>query len=458
MPPVSFVLLNRPHGGNVVQPEFRDSNMSSRSFVFSLLLSTALLGHPALAGVVGQNVPSQPLNVERTAGLPLKSRAAWADYIARSQAQMQADKASLAAERTNLAAIPAPPAEGNGDKSMPLKNPPEWYAGPEARHVADVIVSFQTPAGGWGKNTPRDGAVRLPGQSYVSDNLSRLPSPGDLDTPADVHWNYVGTIDNGATTTELRFLAKVAAAAPGNEGDAWRTSFLRGVDYLLAAQFPNGGWPQVWPLQGGYHDDITFNDDALSDVASLLADVAGGRNEFAFVPAVARANAMQAEAHAVDCILKTQVHIGGKLTVWGQQHDALTLAPGSARNFEPPALSSSESAGLLVYLMKIKNPSPDIAASVHTGVAWLQANALHDVAFTKVDGNRQLVATPGAPLLWARYYSLTTGKPVFGDRDKSVHDDVQDLTAERRNGYSWYNTTPQKALDAYAKWSQAHPK
>jgi PelA/Pel-15E family pectate lyase len=40
------------------------------------------------------------------------------------------------------------------------------------------------------------------------------------------------------------------------------------VRYLLAAQFPNGGWPQVWPLEGGYHDAVTFNDNAVSEAAA----------------------------------------------------------------------------------------------------------------------------------------------------------------------------------------------
>jgi len=67
---------------------------------------------------------------------------------------------------------------------------------------------------------------------------------------------------------------------------------------------------------------------------------------------------------------------------------------------------------------------------------------------------RHLEATPGAGPIWARYYSLTTGKPIFGDRDKTIHDTVDDLTIERRNGYAWYSAGAKGALDAYADW---HP-
>ena len=46
-----------------------------------------------------------------------------------------------------------------------------------------------------------------------------------------------------------------------------------------------------------------------------------------------------------------------------------------------------------------------------------------------------------------------TARPIFGDRDKSIHDDLNEISAERRRGYSWFNAAPQQALDQYAKWS-----
>jgi len=58
--------------------------------------------------------------------------------------------------------------------------------------------------------------------------------------------------------------------------------------------------------------------------------------------------------------------------------------------------------------------------------------------------------------MWARYYSLTTGKPIFGDRDKTIHDNVMDLSLERRNGYAWYGGGPAKVLKEYAAWSKEH--
>jgi len=421
-----------------------------------------LLANGADAAVVGHNPPAQSLTQARIDAMPRTQREMWAEklawsaYLSTSQKQDAADRAVLAAERQGLAQIPPPPGEQHGD-FMPLDKPADWYGGAQARHIADVIVSFQTPAGGWGKNQPRDGALRQRGQAYVADNLSKFLSPDDYDTPHDPQWNYVGTLDNNATTTELRFLAKVAAQAPGPEGDAWRASFLKGIGYLLNAQYPNGGWPQVWPLEGGYHDGVTFNDNAVALAAMVLSDAAAGQGDYAFVPMDLRGRAGDAAAHAVNAILATQVRARDGRTIWAQQYDPLTLTPESARNFEPPSLASDESADILIYLMRQANPSPQLVAAVHDAVAWLAAHELHDVSWQMTDEGRLLVPSPGAGPIWARYYDAQTGKPVFGDRDKTLHDDIAELSLERRNGYNWFSTAPLKVLAAYPAWAKAHP-
>ncbi|MGN6421806.1 MAG: pectate lyase [Asticcacaulis sp.] len=430
------------------------SSFSLRALVCATALS--LITGSVDAAVVGHNPPALSLTQARIADLSGDQAALWSAYLARSLAQEAADKAALASERRGLAQIPPPPAEGHGE-TMPLDRPDAWYATKEARHIADVIVSFQTPAGGWGKNQRRDGELRQTGQAYVADNISKFLAPDDYDTPHDPQWNYVGTLDNNATTTEMRFLAKVAAQAPGPEGDAYRVSFLKGVQYLLNAQYPNGGWPQVWPLEGGYHDGVTYNDNAVALAAMVLSAAATGQDDYAFVPQDVRKAAAEAAARAVQVILATQVKADGVATIWAQQYDPLTLQPESARNFEPPSIASDESSDVLMFLMQTPDPSPAVVTAVRDAVAWLKAHELRDVAWTRTDKGRDLIPSPGAGPIWARYYDVDTGKPVFGDRDKSLYDNVDDLSYERRNGYNWFDVSPQKVLDAYTIWTKAHP-
>jgi PelA/Pel-15E family pectate lyase len=427
---------------------------SARVLLLSLLVAT-----PLSSAVVGTSKPAESITAARIAMLPVKERGAWTAYLERSQKQMQIDKATLAAERAAGTPEPSLPKEGFSARSMPLNRDAAWYGTPEARHVADVIVSFQTPAGGWSKNLDLSGDVRARGQSYTTDNLSKHPGPDDFDTPKDPHWNYVGTLDNDATNTELHFLALVSGATPGVAGEAYRASFLRGTRYLLAAQFPNGGWPQVWPLEGGYHDAITYNDNAVTESAETLSAVAEGAGNYAFVPAELRKQARESTDHALECILATQVIVKGQRSVWAQQHDALTLTPVAGRNYEPAALSSGESADVLVYLMQLPHPSAAVIAAVDAGVAWLKGAAILGQEWVGGRGDpkgRHLEAKAGAGPIWARYYNIATGQPIFGDRDKTIHDDVSELSLERRNGYAWYSAGPQQALEAYTAWSKGH--
>lgn len=423
------------------------------------LIASLLVFIPLHAAVIGISKPAESVTAARIAQLPAKDRAAWTAYLEHSQRQMRIDHATLAAERTPGAPEPPLPKESFSARSMPLHRDAAWYGTPEARHIADVIVSFQTPAGGWSKNLDMSGPARLRGQSYTTDNLSKHLGPDDFDAPKDPHWNYVGTLDNDATNTELHFLTLVSAATPGKSGEPYRASFLKGIRYLLAAQFPNGGWPQVWPLEGGYHDAITYNDNAVTESAEVLTAVAEGGSDYAFVPADLRRKSGIAAHHALDCILATQIVVGGKRTIWAQQHDALTLAPVSARNFEPVALATGESSDILLYLMELPHPSSSVIASVQAGITWLKTNAIYGQAWIggrNTPGGRHLEPQAGAGPIWARYYSITTGKPIFGDRDKTIHDTVSDLSLERRNGYAWYGSGPQQAVDAYTEWNARH--
>lgn len=411
----------------------------------------------ARAEVIRLNTPALGLSLDRIGALPDAERGPWLEYLARSQAQMKADREALAAELPAGATPPPPPqAVGGSQHNMPLDRPDEWYATAEARSIADAVVSFQTPAGGWSKNQDRR-VARLPGQRFSNDAETMEQNPANFDAPADRFWTFVGTLDNGATTSEMRFLAKVAAHVPGPEGDAWRASVLKGVHYLLNAQYPNGGWPQIWPLEGGFHDSVTFNDNAVAEAAMVLRDVAEGEAGFDFVPAELEVRAAGATRRAIDVILAAQVRYGDRVMGWPQQVEPLRLVPTSARNYEPRSVASGETTDILMFLMREPDPSPEVRAAVRAGVAWLEATRVYDKSFEMTDEGRKLIDKPGAGPIWSRNYDIVTGQPIFGDKDQTIHDDVNGISIGRRNGYSWWIASPQRALDAYAAWSAAHP-
>jgi PelA/Pel-15E family pectate lyase len=375
-----------------------------------------------------------PLTQERIAALPVAEQTPWKTYLEASQVLSGKLPAHRAPDFSPLQPIPGPPKGGQHTKGLRLDAPIAWYAGDEARTIADRVVEWQTGAGAWRK-----------GIDYTKPR-------GDV-SPKDDVWDN-GTFDNDATIFELRFLALVnAAAGDSPKGQSWRNAFLRGLHFCFSAQYPNGGYPQVYPLVGGYHDNITYNDSAMTHVLELFLDLSTNKSEYAFVSSEDRTEAAARLDRGIRCVLATQLKgANGRGTAWGQQYDALTMQPAAARNFEPVSLCTSESADLMETLMKLPKPSPDVIRAVDDAVVWFRQVTVKDTLWhTKIEGGRP-VHSPGAPALWSRLYEIGTDKPIFGDRDRTIHYAVEELSPERREGYGWYGTWPQTMLNDYTEW------
>ncbi len=300
--------------------------------------------------------------------------------------------------------------------------PAEWYGSAEALRIADNLLLYQRNSGGWPKNI--DMAKPLDAKDLA--DLAREAKEQD------------STIDNGATYTQLSFLARVYTAAPQ---ERHRQSFLKGLDYLLKAQYPNGGWPQFYPLRDGYYKHITFNDNAMINVMKLLRDVAAAKPAYTFVDDARRARAAKAVEKGIDVILKTQIVVNGRRTVWCAQHDEVTLAPAPARSFELVSLSGGESVDIVRFLMSIQDPSPAVVEAIESAVAWFEQSRLKDGA------------------TWARFYEIGTNRPIFAGRDGVVKYDVSQIEEERRTGYAWFVDAPAKLLSKdYPEWRNQRSK
>jgi hypothetical protein len=173
--------------------------------------SIALLGFVfihgnASAAIIGTNPPALPLTLERIANVPADKQPGWKAYLKNSDRQLRTDQEFFQKElRQNHIAPSTTPPEAHGVRGIGLEKPADWYAQTEALRIADILVSFQTPAGGWSKNIDMTRHRRAPGERFSADNTSRFPMPADNDAPRDRGWNYVGTFDNDATITQLRF-------------------------------------------------------------------------------------------------------------------------------------------------------------------------------------------------------------------------------------------------------------
>jgi PelA/Pel-15E family pectate lyase len=129
------------------------------------------------------------------------------------------------------------------------------------------------------------------------------------------------------------------------------------------------------------------------------------------------------------------------------------LKPCAARNFEPISECSLESSHLVKFLMTIPHPSPAIVAAIEDAMKWFPAHAFHNVTWNRDDTKGSgLVPKEGAPDLWARFYEIGTGKPLFGDRDRTIHYVFGELSNERRKGYGWYQPSIGSVFESYNAW------
>ena len=398
----------------------------TRSFFFLLTLALA----PAFA---------EPITFGRINELPAAEQAAWKTYLERSQTNALANQSAVQAEVVANKLTNAVRAPSGGDFKLPAKMDNIWYAWDEAKQLAAAVLSYQTPSGGWSKHTGYSQGPRQPGMQWTSQN-----EPGQ---PA----HYVATFDNRSTTEEMYFLAAVWHATKREDCKA---GFIKGLNFILAAQFPNGGWAQVYPLEGGYHDDITFNDDAMTHILELLQAITRNEPYYSFLDDSLRQKAAAALAAGIRCVLRTQVIQDGKKTVWCAQYDSLTLQPAAARKMEPVTLSGLESAHILYFLMSITNPPPDVVAAIEAGLSWLERTKITDLAKTKREGKTVYEPNPASTeVYWARFYNLTNSQPVFPGRDGIIYNSYAEMAAQNRLGYDYLTTQPGSiASNGQKKW------
>src|SRR5256885_435371 len=110
--------------------------------------------------------------------------------------------------------------------------PDQWYRSEAGKRIAANILSYQSKEGSWPKNVDTTRSL------YTGDRIK-----------------LQGTFDNGATTGELRFLARAYVATKEPQ---YENAFRKGLDHILQAQYPTGGWPQYYPPSRQYHRHITF--------------------------------------------------------------------------------------------------------------------------------------------------------------------------------------------------------
>jgi pectinesterase len=331
-----------------------------------------------------------------------------------------------------------------------LDAPDSWYKSDTGRQFCDHLVSWQNANGGWWKKYD----PRIPRPAQLPPPVTNDAPPGDT----EVVWRRTSTFDNDATCTEMHILARAYTLT---HDPKYKTSFQRGLNFIFESQYPLGGWPQRFPLEKNYGRDITYNDNAMVNIMTLLRDIADAREDVTFIDSATREKCRSAFERGVACTLKLQIKTNGHLTAWAQQYDPKTLQPATARAYELPGISASESDDIVLMLMDLPHPDSQVQTAIESAVQWYRDSEITGKKFKVVTGpqyengkDKLLVDDPSAPAIWARFYDLSSNRPFFCARDGIKRWKVSEISWERRNFYAWYGTWGSRVLEAYPKWKE----
>ena len=334
------------------------------------------------------------------------------------------------------------------DKTITPAPDQKKYTASETDKIADNILLYQKSNGGWAKNYDMQAVLTDEQKDAV------LKARNKLNT----------TFDNGATHSQLNYLAKTYF---NTKKEKYRDAFIKGIEFVLSAQYKNGGWPQYYPDTSGYRKYITFNDEAMIGIMKLLKKISDDQDKFSFLGSDILKKVRAAYDKGIDCILKCQINENGKLTAWCQQHDNNDLSPRNARSFEPAAICNGESTGIVKFLMSIDNPDPGITRSVKAAVEWFEDSRIYGIRIDSIKTTREefmyhtadfdkvVVEDKNAKPIWTRFYQLESHKPMFCNRDGKTVYSLAEVERERRTGYAWYVYNPQTVLDSYPEWLKA---
>lgn len=225
------------------------------------------------------------------------------------------------------------------------------------------------------------------------------------------------TLDDDITQGALKFLMNLDRTVD----EPWLDDSIQlGMRFMMESQFDNGAWPQWYPLIGGYHDYYTFNDNTINDCITFMMNAHRMYGDSRYLRTVEKGG---------DFIIASQIQPPQQ--GWAQQysHD---MQPAWARAFEPPGVCSAVTARNIRSLVDIYHYTrdPRYLEPIPAAIDWLERSKIGDN-------------------LWARLYELGTNRPIYGDRDNKVHYTIEEISEERRKGYSWQSAYGVESSIAY---------
>jgi PelA/Pel-15E family pectate lyase len=284
-----------------------------------------------------------------------------------------------------------------------------------ARKAADALIFGQHPLGGW--------------HYFVDFDPAGLPqwyenSASKFTYGYEEYRHYYGnaTNDDQVTSDAAEFLLRYYRTTLD---PAYRTPVLKALDFVLQAQYPNGGWPQRYPLRYEFaHDGLpdytsyyTLNDGAMQGYIELLVKA---------YQALGDARYFEAARRGVDFLIAVQGPEGQ--AAWAEQY-GMDMKPVASRTHEPRGyvVRESRDAIRVLQMFYALTGDPRYLNPIPGCLAW----------FERV--NREAIELKRPP---ARYWEPGSNLPVYNVRTGAFN-------AEGYGLYKW-TTVPEPGMEVRA--------
>lgn len=248
----------------------------------------------------------------------------------------------------------------------------------------DVVPSYETSSKGYGirydallagtasiDTTAADTIVALQnedgGFAVLPDNFEMAQTGASLGS-----LKGASSIENGATTAELKYLAKyITENKP--EDSKYQDAFIKGIEFLLSTQLDNGGWTMQPNGGSGFNGNIEVGNSAMTEVLTLLSDIAVLNNQnYVFARKAMNVDAIKSAVEkGNDFIVASQISNNNKKAGWASQYDKAGKVT-MGRTYERASVSSYTTKAVVDYLMTIHNPSQAVKDAVESAYSWLK--------------------------------------------------------------------------------------
>lgn len=248
----------------------------------------------------------------------------------------------------------------------------------------DVVPSYETSSKGYGirydallagtaslDTTAADTIVALQnedgGFAVLPDNFEMAQTEASLGS-----LKGASSIENGATTAELKYLAKyITKNKP--EDSKYQDAFIKGIKFLLSTQLDNGGWTMQPNGGSGFNGNIEVGNSAMTEVLTLLSDIAVLNNQnYVFARKAMNVDAIKSAVEkGNDFIVASQISNNNKKAGWASQYDKAGKVT-MGRTYERASVSSYTTKAVVDYLMTIHNPSQAVKDAVESAYSWLK--------------------------------------------------------------------------------------